>query len=369
MDLPRLMNLDKTNEQFTWWAKEVSTAQKTGIPYALREMCSYGPLGEPGISDTLGAALWALNFFLFAADLDIASVEMHMTENSFASAWQPTTFHDSERRVDLEQRVRPPYYAHIAMAQIIGNGNGTTQIGVLNTNSVTGAYKGYIRAYAAYAQGMLRAVILINSKVAEASTEPKASFQFDLDLGQENAKKTMWLSYLTGPGADSTSDVTFNNMKFDDEDGSMSRTAENDYVTETDDTGLVSIYLRDSEAVVVNIGDLLGSKPVEPKAGDGWKPPPKHKKSGGNRSSSSSAWKASLAAIATTVLTMVQNGRDSLARRRRDRNLEAGMLRMGDEYDSAAWYKGWRLFWLLFLLGFILALATLGFGLYWTGSV
>jgi len=40
--------------------------------------------------------------------------------------------------------VKPMYYAHAAVAQLIGNGNGTTQIGVLNTNSVPSAYAGRI---------------------------------------------------------------------------------------------------------------------------------------------------------------------------------------------------------------------------------
>jgi len=64
---------------------------------------------------------------------------MHMTDNSNASAWQPIDMYGNG------PFVKPEYYAHAAVAQLIGNGSGTTQIGVLNTNSVLSAYAGRIR--------------------------------------------------------------------------------------------------------------------------------------------------------------------------------------------------------------------------------
>ena len=162
LTLNDLMLLDATNTQFAYWEKQVKLALGTGLPYALREMSSVGPIGLPGVSDTHGAALWTLNFFLYAASIGISSVQMHMTDNSNASAWQPIPMYGSDTTF-----VRPQYYAHAAIAQIIGNGNGTTQITNLKMGSVGSGYDGRLRTYVAYAKNNLQAVILINSKASQ----------------------------------------------------------------------------------------------------------------------------------------------------------------------------------------------------------
>jgi hypothetical protein len=300
--IDKLLDLDATNKQFAYWEKQVGIALKTGIPYALREMSSVGPTGEQGISDTFAAALWTLNFFLFAATLDISSVQMHMTENSFAAAWQPIHM---DGKAPL---VRPQYYAHVAMAQIVGSGNGTTQIGVLNTNDVDSGYKGRIRAYAAYALGELTSVILINSKPAYASTDPKAAFMFQLDLGEEHANKEIYMSYLTAAGADSLTGATFNGKSFSDKTGREQAADNAVYISETSDTGSVSIALRDTEAVVAKIGKLLGTDPVTTDT-QGFVPVPKvpknHSAAGGSSRSgaSTAAWTGAL----TTTLALASS--------------------------------------------------------------
>jgi hypothetical protein len=211
----------------------------------------------PGVSDTFGASLWTLNFFLYAASIGISSVQMHMTDNSNASAWSPIPMYGRETSF-----VRPQYYAHAAVAQIVGNGNGTTQIASLTTSNVGAAYDGRIRAYAAYANDKLQSITLINSKKADASVSNKGSFTFNLNLGSANANKEVYISYLTAPGADSQSDVTWNGMKYDDITGASS-VADNTVTTTTaDGNGRISVPVRDSQAVVANIGFQLGSTAV-----------------------------------------------------------------------------------------------------------
>ena len=56
---------------------------------------------------------------MYAACLNISSVQMHMTDNSNASAWQPIDMYCDG------PFVRSTYYAHAAVTQLIGNGNGT----------------------------------------------------------------------------------------------------------------------------------------------------------------------------------------------------------------------------------------------------
>jgi hypothetical protein len=288
--------MDKTNDQFTYWRKQVGIALGTGLPYALREMSNAGPLGLQDISDTFAAAIWTLNFFLYAATLDISSVGMHMTDNSYASAWQPIT-------IDGKQPyVRPSYYAHVAMAQIIGNGNGTTQIGDIPVKDVGKDYKGRIRAYAAYAQDHLQAVVLINAKPAFKADAPAPGFIFKLNLGEENGNKNIYISYLTAPGAESQRDTKFNGMVFSSTTGETIIDDKNAYILRTSPAGIASISVRDTEAVVVNIGSLLGRNAVTTKT-EGFTPKKQSAASSQTSGSRTAAWTG----VVTTTLAIASS--------------------------------------------------------------
>ncbi|KAH7395203.1 glycoside hydrolase superfamily [Phaeosphaeria sp. MPI-PUGE-AT-0046c] len=247
-----LMDMDQTDAQFVYWAKQVNIARKTGLQYNLREMSSIGPIGMPGVSDTFGASLWTLNFFMYAAALGIESVQMHMTDNSNASAWQPIPMYGRDTTF-----VRPQYYAHAAVAQLVGNGNGTTQILQLKTSGASGDYSGRIRSYAAYAHDNLQAIVMINSKEANTSSS-KGSYTFNLNFGSNNAKKDVYLSFLTAPGAESQTDVTWNGMQYDDITGNSTVVDPSENKFKLDDSGRLTVQVRDSQAVVANIGSKLG---------------------------------------------------------------------------------------------------------------
>jgi hypothetical protein len=252
-----LMDLDTTDIQFAYWKEQAGIAIDTGLPYVIREMSSVGPIGMDKVSNTHGAALWTLNFFLYTATLNISSVQMHMTDNSNSSAWQPINLYGQG------PHVRPQYYAHAAVAQIIGSGNATTQIGQLDTGTVTDpSYKGRIRAFTAYSKGSLLSVTLINSKQANVSSETKGNYTFNLNLGSDYANEEIYLSYLTAPGSDALNETTWNGLTYSDMDGKAN--VVNDKVTslKTSESGNVTIVLRDSEAVVANIGWKLGSVDV-----------------------------------------------------------------------------------------------------------
>lgn len=314
--LEHLMFLDKTNTQFQYWETQVQAALKTGLPYVLREMCSVGPIGIHGISDTFGAALWTLNFFLYAATLNISSVQMHMTDNSYAAAWQPITMNEKP------PLVRPMYYAHVAMAQLLGNGHGTTQISVLDS-SATSTHHGYVRAYAVYANGHLQSLVLINAKPSNASVQNKPSIIFTLSLpAGAFASKQVHMSYLTAPGADSLYNTTFNGLSFSDTDGTPHIQDPAEHVLQISNKGAISVQVRDSQAVILNLNHKLGSVAVpeipEPRPSKG--PPPRPSSPTGpytapngekKKGSASSGWggarTTAITAMVTTLATVTAN--------------------------------------------------------------
>lgn len=279
-----MMNLDNTESQFAYWATQVGMALETGLPYHLREMASVGPVGLAGVSDTFGAALWTLNFLLYCATLNLSSVQMHMTDNSYAAPWQPTD------RDGVPKYVRPNYYAFAAMAQLIGSGNGTTQVAALplppqpssGGTSLPAAYKSNVRMYAAYGQGGLTSIVLINAMQANTSQANKPSLAVSLSLGAEFRGQTLYLSYLTADGADATNGTVWNGLQYSNNDGTpvvaagAAAAAVQTVVVADDGTAVVNV--RDSQALIAYIGARLGSNQViyngsVPQGGGGGPPP------------------------------------------------------------------------------------------------
>ncbi|GAB7351666.1 hypothetical protein MBLNU459_g2264t1 [Dothideomycetes sp. NU459] len=250
LTLNELMNLDNTASQFKYWTSEVSAALKTGLPYNLREMASVGPVGMKDVSDTFGASLWTLNFFLYAAALNISSVQMHMTDNSYASPWSPIT------RDNLGPHVRPSYYAFAAFAQLVGASNATTQVSFLPVQPSNS----FVRAYSAYTQGSLSDIIIINAQQVNASASSKGNETISISL-PEYKGQTLYLSYLTAGGADSTQNATWNGISFEQDDIGTPTTVDQSLQTAAvGSNGIATVTVRDSQAVIAHLGSLLGSK-------------------------------------------------------------------------------------------------------------
>ncbi|KAF9639231.1 Glycoside hydrolase superfamily [Lasiodiplodia theobromae] len=285
-----MMNLDNTESQFEYWESQIAIALKTGLPYYLREMQSVGPVGLAGVSDTFGAALWNLNFFLYGATLNMSSVQMHMTDNSMAAPWQPID------RNGVSKNVRPVYYAYAAMAQFIGSGNGTTQVATLSNDNVPTDYKSNVRMYAGYGGGELTSFIIINSKQVNA-TETKGSLDISLSLPDYKGQ-TLYISRLTADGADSTTGTTWNGMQYSDDDGKAKTVNDTAESVNIGDNGRATFSVQDSEALIAYIGAKLGSNAVTLNGTTVNRE---------NGASSTTASTATLAAIATTSLAIANS--------------------------------------------------------------
>ena len=251
--LDELMDLSTTPNQFAAWEQQVQQAFSTGYPYVLREYASVGPEGQQGLSDAFGATLWTLNAMLYLATLNISSVQFHMTDNSFSAAWQPVN-HTSG-----PARVRSTYYAFTAMDQLIGPGC-TTRVQSVPIAQYPSGYTNRLGAYASYQQGNLAAIVLLNTKLANSSG-PSSSVSWNIRL-PSYAGQRVFLSYLTAAGADSTSNTTWNGISYE-QTGYGAPTVINSTANTASigNDGALSVPVRDSEAVIVNIGYQLGTGP------------------------------------------------------------------------------------------------------------
>ncbi|KAI8625784.1 glycoside hydrolase family 79 protein [Xylariaceae sp. FL1651] len=257
--LARLLQLQTTEDQFAAWATQVRQARDTPYPYALREMGIVGPIGLAGVTDVFGTALWTLNFLLYMASLGVESVQLHMTDNSYASAWQPIKMHDRQ------PFVRPVYYGVAAFDQVIGGSKCSTKVWQCplgGADSVPDGYDGFVRAYAVYDNYTLASVVVINGRVSNVSVAEadKPSLDVQLQLPKSLAGQTLHLSYLTGAGADATDGTTWNGISYEKSgDGTPTVVSDAANTVRVGIDGSVSFAVRDTQAIVGTLGQKAGS--------------------------------------------------------------------------------------------------------------
>lgn len=262
LTLDYMMHFDNTKEQFSTIEGQLDQAKETPYPFALREMSVVGPLGVEGLSDTFAAALWTFNFLLYAATLNITSVQFHMTFDSNASAWQPT------RMFGRDRFVRPLYYAFAAFGQTLGR-SCTARIAEESISNAPSGYADYLKAYSVYQSDSLSSVVLLNGKIANVSDSSKSNITVDLTFPTSLAGETLHLGYLTADGSDATHGTTWNGISFEqDNAGTQSQVSNEDIAVKVANDGKASIPLRDAEAVVVNIGARVGTSEPDPTACD-----------------------------------------------------------------------------------------------------
>ncbi|KAF2153578.1 glycoside hydrolase family 79 protein [Myriangium duriaei CBS 260.36] len=252
LTLQRFMTLSTTEDQFAAWTTQVQQATTAGYPYALREMCSVGPIGYEGITNTFGAALWTLNFFLYGATLNISSIQMHQTDNSNASAWQPLEMYNRQ------PFVRPSYYAWAAFDQIIGP-SCQAQVAPLDVSSALSGYADTVRAYSIYQAGKIATIVIINAQLANSSSTTKSNLTVQLSLPSA-AGQVLHLAYLTNAGADATFNTTWNGISYEQTGNGLPTTVDNaDQTVTVASDGSATLTVRDSQALAANIGSKVGS--------------------------------------------------------------------------------------------------------------
>lgn len=232
---------------------QITASKETPYGYALREMGWVGPIGAQNVSDSFGGALYTLNFLLYAASLNMTGVQFHMTADSYTSAWQPVELKG------VAPYPRPIYYGHAAFNQIIGP-TCTAQVSQYSLSSVPSGYDGYLRAYSIYQAGSLASIAVLNAKVANASDSDKSNLTVTISLPSSLAGKTVHLAYLTNDGVDAKYNSTWNGISYEQSgDGTPTQVSDEDETVTVGDDGSLSISVRDSQAVVANIGSKVGT--------------------------------------------------------------------------------------------------------------
>ncbi|KAI1800487.1 glycoside hydrolase family 79 protein [Daldinia bambusicola] len=139
-----------------------NAAIQPGVPYILGETNSLYHQGRPGLSNSFGAALWALDFALQCAAVGIGRVHFHMGTNYRYASWQPIPTNKTSIGT------KPPYYGNVAASAFLGP-PGTLIAAVPLSSSSSSSSSGDLdpdtdAAYAAYspATGALSRLLVLN---------------------------------------------------------------------------------------------------------------------------------------------------------------------------------------------------------------
>lgn len=144
------------------------------------------------------------------------------------------------------------------MTQIIGRGCAT-RVAALTVTGQPAVYDNRIVGYMSYNQGALSSIILINTVIANVSDGAKNSLTIDLSL-PDFSGQTLYLSYLTADGADAKHGATWNGTSYEKSgNGTPTKVDEAVHTVVVSSNGAVTVTLRDSQAVVANIGSYVGT--------------------------------------------------------------------------------------------------------------
>jgi hypothetical protein len=71
------MSKARIRGNLTNFAADIAAVKQMGLTYVLGETNSFSCHGAPGVSNTAGAALWGLDYALFAGQLGITRLYFH----------------------------------------------------------------------------------------------------------------------------------------------------------------------------------------------------------------------------------------------------------------------------------------------------
>lgn len=196
-----LMNRTALIENMKYHASASAYTVSKGLPYVIGETNSIACQGLAGVSDVFGAAVWSVDYALYAASLNVSSMYWHMGTGYRYSAWQAT------QNGTTSPGPRPLYYGNWLVATALGNSDAQV-VPIINTTSFAG--------YAIYSSNRhrpeLKSIVLVNMEVfnstsISATQRPSIDFALPTNLAGKNSKASV--QRLTASGAEARDGISF----------------------------------------------------------------------------------------------------------------------------------------------------------------
>ncbi|KAB5576335.1 family 79 glycoside hydrolase [Coniochaeta sp. 2T2.1] len=217
-------------------------------PYVVGECNSLYGGGAAGLSDTFGAALWVMDFTLYAASTGVIKrLHYHQSNGAPYSAWAPVTSGTTP------PRTLPPYYGKLAAARFL---RGTDKTAVREISISSSPFES---AYAAYERSRLARIAVLNMNAFNSTeTVPRPSKTYSFDVGTDLAGSSWLVERLAAPGSDVKTGVTFAGMSYEYSTLGQgvkvpSSCRDGDEIVKAAADGVLSVRVRDSQAVVLTL--------------------------------------------------------------------------------------------------------------------
>ncbi|KAF3935360.1 hypothetical protein ABW19_dt0209957 [Dactylella cylindrospora] len=237
---------------------QVAAAESIGARFAIGESNTVSCSGRPGVSDTLAAALWMVDYVLLAASIGIRRVYFHATTRASYSPVLPATY--STVSGNYSGGILPLAYGAYFVSEILA---------YHDTLLVTPIEGGNDTDYSSYSlwdeTNNLRKIVVINlemynttSGITNDATENSPAWPFDYPRPSSRVSiSTPWtpgeelsIIRLQGPGSNSKGLVNVSDFTFSAKDGSVASNLVDTIIT-VEEGGYVSFDIFASEAALI----------------------------------------------------------------------------------------------------------------------
>ncbi|KAF5364746.1 hypothetical protein D9758_009300 [Tetrapyrgos nigripes] len=220
-----------------------------GLDYVLGETNSFAGHGSPGVSNSAGAALWALEYALYGKEIGVTRLYFHEGVGYKYNLVRPLKSHlaaiisprlctrlrlvfyfmsfmiqptelfvsitdGSPLDTPLPPHIQPIYYAAIIAADATGD-DGDTLLSVLEIDNDNITVHGFFDS-----NGAIKRAVFINLEGHFSdSDEERTSVHIDLDFGDSDGPTTMQIKRLHVPFADADHSLTWGGVTYETEDG------------------------------------------------------------------------------------------------------------------------------------------------------
>ncbi|KAI2784317.1 hypothetical protein F4815DRAFT_441384 [Daldinia loculata] len=265
------------------YAPQVAAADKAGAPLVMGETNSVSCSGKSGISDTLGAALWGVDYVLTGASIGIRKTYFHLGAQSEYSAFTPKAY--QAKNETLGAGIRANWYGHYFVAKVVAaKGDDEEELGIA---ALPGANSSALSGYAVYAgekedegegegeeERSLRKLVFLdmgvwngteglgNNSTLKATdgtsfsngTRPSSTIKLSTPWA---AGRNVSVTRLTGPGTNAKSGVAVSGVTFDGETGEAvgEEEEEEEEVVEVGENGALEVKIRRAEGVLLEVVD------------------------------------------------------------------------------------------------------------------
>ncbi|KAH7928288.1 glycoside hydrolase family 79 protein [Leucogyrophana mollusca] len=217
--LQDLMTKSYIRGNITVFTPDINATHMEGLDYILGETNSMSCHGAPDVSNTAGAALWLLDYSLFASQVGISRLHFHEGVGYKYNLIQPVTLNysilDGSPIAPLAPHVQPPYYGAIIAAEAIG-ATGTAQAIELAINETD------VSGYALFEYGNLARAVFINTVAYLPGDATRTSTHIDLSFTGYGASTQMTIKRLNIGYANDTSGLTWGGQTYETSDARVS---------------------------------------------------------------------------------------------------------------------------------------------------